>query len=295
MIKTQKIKTRYPFIAFLLSLVCTGLGQVYNGDLAKGLAFGLLRSIPLLLVPLAVLKQKPASCITLFTVLFFISAAISLLSPGEAFVRARRKREIPQKAFNSYTGYGLFALVNAALTAVSAALLISFFSIEKVPDKSPGPAIASGDYILLLRYPFVQYVRGDLVLFDGASIGRIIAIESDRVRYSDNIFYVNGRALILGFIPDDVIRRLSSDSEDIISESSDGKRYPIRFKKSVAIVLDDIGPTVKKGHILIASDSRVEKNFGRMVPANQVRGRVEGVLYSSNMRKILMDPWAKLR
>src|SRR5208283_6162192 len=104
------------------------------------------------------------------------------------------KREAPQKAFNSYTGYGLFALVNAALTAVSAALLISFFSIGKAPDKSSGPAIAPGDYVLVLRYPFVQYVRGDLVLLERAFIGRIIAIEGDRVRYSDNIFYINDRA-----------------------------------------------------------------------------------------------------
>src|SRR5271157_5693982 len=138
MIKTQKIKTRYPFIAFLLSLVCTGLGQVYNGDMAKGIAFGLLRSIPLLLVPVVTLRQKPASCITVFAVLLLISVAITLLSSGEAMLQARGKREIPQKAFNSYTGYGLFALINTALIAVSVALLISFFSIGKALDKGSG-------------------------------------------------------------------------------------------------------------------------------------------------------------
>jgi len=295
MIKTQKIKTRYPFIAFLLSLVCTGLGQVYNGDMAKGIAFGLLRSIPLLLVPVVTLRQKPASCITVFAVLLLISVAITLLSSGEAMLQARGKREIPQKAFNSYTGYGLFALINTALIAVSVALLISFFSIGKALDKGSGPAIAYGDYLLVLRGPFVQYVRGDLVLFDRASIGRIIAIEGDRVQYSDNIFHINGRALMLGFIHDAAIRSFSPDQEDIISESNGGKRYPIRFKKSAAVVLDNIGPVIKKDQLLIASDSRLEKNFSRMVPASSVRGRVEGVLYSPNIRKILMDPWARLQ
>ncbi len=295
MIKTQKIKTRYPFIAFLLSLVCTGLGQVYNGDMAKGIAFGLLRSIPLLLVPVVVLKQKPPSCIAVFAVLLLIGAAITLLSSGEALLRARRRSEVPQKAFNSYAGYGLFAFFSTALTAFSAALLIVFFSFGRDLDRGSGPAIIYGDYVLILRAPFAQYVRGDLVQFDRGSIGRIIAMEGDRVRYADNIFYINGSALLLGFVPDDIIRRFSSDREDIISESNDGKRYPIRFKKSAAVVLNSIEPIVIKDHLLIASDSRIEKNFARMVPASRVRGRVEGVLYSSNIRKILMGPSAGLQ
>ncbi len=295
MIKTQTIKARYPSSAFLLSLACTGLGQTYNGEMAKGIAFGLLRSLPLLLVPLAVLEPKPFSCICTFTTMIIASTIIALLSAGEALFRARWKREIPLKPFNSPAWYALFAFVNTALTAISVALLITLFSIEKVRDKNPGPVVGPGDCVLVVRDPFARYVRGDLVLLDNASMGRIIAIEGDRIGYSDNIFYVNDKALILGYVPDHVIRRLSSSWDDIISESGGGKRYPIRFKKSAAIVLDNIGGEVKKGHVLIASDTRVEKNFAQTVSANRVQGRIEGVLYSSNLSKIMMDSQGDLR
>jgi signal peptidase I len=295
MIKTQKINTRYPGIAFLLSLVCTGLGQVYNGDMVKGIVFGLLRCMPLFLIPLAVLKEMSVSYINTFMVMIFICLTIIIAAPCEALWRARRSREMPQKAYNSITGYGIFVLINAFITALSIVLLISFFSIERVLDKNPGPMIDSGDYVLVKRFASSGYARGDLVLYEHGSVARIIALEGDSVRYAGNIFYINGRALILGYLADRVIQRFASDWEDIISESSDGKRYPIVFKTSAAIYLQHLDAKVKKKHILVASDRRIEKNFARSVPVDRVQGRVEGIFFSSNIRKIMMDSWAGLR
>lgn len=295
MIKTQKINTRYPGIAFLLSLVCTGLGQVYNGDMVKGIGFGLLRCMPLVLIPLSVLKGMSVSYINTFMVMIFICMAITIAAPCEALWRARRSREMPQKAYNSVPWYGMFVVINASLTAVSIVLLISFFSIERVLDKNPGPVIDTGDYVLVKRYSSTGNARGDLVLYEHGTVGRIIALEGDSVGYAGNIFYINGRALILGYLADRVIQRFASDWEDIISESSDGKRYPIVFKTSAAIFLQHLDAKVKKKHILVASDRRVEKNFARSVPVDHVQGRVEGILFSSNIRKIMMDSWADLR
>ena len=295
MIKTQKINTRYPGIAFLLSLLCTGLGQVYNGDMVKGIGFGLLRCMPLFLIPLAVLREMSVSYINIFTVMIFICLAFTILAPCEALWRARKSREMPQKAYNSIPWYGAFSLVNAAITALSIVLLISFFSIERVTDKTAGPVIGPGDYVLVKRYPTGGYARGDLVLYEKGAVGRIIALEGDGVRYTGNIFYVNGRALILGYLADRLIQRFATDWEDIISESIDHKRYPIVFKTSAAIYLQQLDPVVKKKHILVASDRRIEKNFTASVPLERVRGRIEGILFSSNIRKIMMDSWGGLR
>ena len=293
-IKTQKIEAKNPFTAFLLSLVCTGLGQAYNADMAKGAAFAIMRCLAFFLIPFFSLKQEADSIIHIFIALTLICVVISLASSIESLFYAARNRKLPLKAYNSMPGYGLFASVNLILTGLAVAILCLFFSIDGISDKRAGPLIEPGDYVLIKRYSTRGSARGDLVLLDDGSAVRIMAVEGDSVGYAGNMFSINGRDLPLGFLPDDLIQTFTPDRGDIVSETNGGKKYPVRFKRSTAISLQNLASPVARGYMLVAADQRLEKNFARIIPAGGIRGRIEGILFSSNMRKIGMDFCADL-
>lgn len=287
-IQTLKTRARNPWAALALSLFAAGLGQMYNGSIAAGTAFCLLRSLAVLSLPLFVVLHGPASSIIVFFIVMGAAFIVTAASPAEAFLRARRVRELPVRPYSSIPWYGLFGLGCAVITAVSALIVMSFFSIECVGVGRRGPLLENGDRVLVLTYLPGGLRRGEMAyLADGPA--RVLALEGDRVRYADNSLYINGRALSMGYLPDGVIARFSGEREDVISEASDAGRYPILFRKSPGIKPGMFPPEVPAGHLLAVLDDRREGNFARVVSAGEVRGRVEGVLFSGRLRKIGMD------
>jgi len=293
-IQTLKTRARNPRISFVLSLLFTGLGQMYNGDLARGVAFCLLRTMPFLALPAWVITRRPATSITAFICFIAIVLAITIASPLEALVRARRKRELPLRVYNSNLYYAFFALAQIMLTAVVVLMLASFFSIERVKDETAGPLLKPEDIILINHYMPRGPRRGDLVMTAGGAVGRVVALGGDSVRYNNNVFFVNGTVLSLGYLADGVIARFSSEREDVVSETNEGRKYPVRFKQSPDITLQVDGP-IRKGAVLVAPDTRLDKDFAKVAPADSIRGRVEGILFSTRIFKIGMDAYGGLR
>lgn len=294
-IKTLKTKARKPGVSFVLSLIFTGLGQVYNGDLARGFAFCLLRTIPFLALPAWIITRRPVTTLTAFLCFMAVVLAITIASPLDALIRARRNREIPLKAYNSYLSYALFGLVQSLLTVFGVLIIVSFFSIERVSDEKAGPLLKPDEFVFINRYMPGGPRRGELVMIDGGAVGRVVALGGDTVIYSDNVFFVNGTLLSLGYLADEDIARFTSEREDILSERNDGRKYPVRFKQSPSIAPQEIPRPIRKGTVLVAADTRLEQGFARVVPLDVIQGRVEGVLFSSNISKIGMDAYGGLR
>ena len=294
-IQTLKTKARNPRVSFALSLICAGLGQMYNGDLARGAAFCLLRTVPLLALPAWVMTRWPATSVTAFIYLMLIVLAITIASPMEALISALRKRGMPVRVYNSNCYYAFFALVQVIITAIAVLLLASFFTIERVKDERAGPLLQAEDIILVNRYMPQGCRRGELIALAGGAVGRVVALGGDAVKYDNNIFYVNGMALPLGYLADGVIVRFSSDRDDVVSEANDGRKYPVRFKQSPDITLQAVGALIRKGMVLVAVDTRLKKDFARIAPVDSIRGRVEGILFSTTISKIGMDAYGGLR
>ncbi|HOT46093.1 MAG TPA: S26 family signal peptidase [Spirochaetota bacterium] len=294
-IQTQKREARSPGAAFALSLFFTGLGQMYNGDLAKGAVFLLLRTAALLAAPAAMVTRDPLSGIIPFICLGAAALAITIASPVEALVRARTSQELPVRRYNSAIAHGVYVLLASIITAVLLLVLAAFFNTGEVTDRRGEPLLERGDIVLLYRYAPNGYRRGDLVFLRDGSVGRIMALPGDMVRYDKNIFYVNGRALPLGYLPDDVIGRFSKNRSDVLSETNDTRKYPVRFRQSPEVTLRVMPLLVARGNLLVAADSRVKKDFARTVMADDIYGRVEGVLYSSYIRRIGKDACGNLK
>jgi hypothetical protein len=294
-IQTLKMKARNPGISFVLSLIFTGMGQMYNGDLVRGVAFCLLRTIPFLALPAWIITRRPATTMTAFFCFIPIVLAITIASPLEALIRARKSREIPLKVYNSGIYYALFGLVHIILTAIGVLIIVSFFSIERVKDEKAGPLLKPDEIVLINRYMPGGPRRSELVMMAGGAVGRVMAQGGDTVIYDDNVFFVNGTILSLGYLADEVIARFSPEREDILSEKNEGRKYPVRFKQSPSIVPREFPRPIRKGTVLVASDTRLEEGFALVVKADAVRGRVEGILFSSSISKIGMDAYGDIK
>lgn len=294
-IQTQKTEPRRPGVSFALSLFFTGLGQMYNGDLARGAVFALFRVVALLAVPAALVSRRPASSIGMFLVMTAAALAVAAASPVEALVRARRRRDLPVRAYNTARYYALFAAVQKLAILLAMTVLLGFYSILAVHDDAAGPLLESGDIVLVTAYATDGPACGELVELDDGAVARVLAHAGDTVRYHGNIFYINGRFLPMGYLADDAIGRFTRDREHVISETCGTRVYPVRFRQSPEITPGGIVSPVPKGALLAATDTRLEKNFARIVHSGSVRGRVEGILFSTNVRKIGMDAFGDLR
>jgi len=294
-IQTQKREERRPGIAFLLSLFFTGLGQMYNGDLSKGAALLLIRTAPLLALPAAMVTREAGSAIIPFMVLMAAVLAIVIASPIEALVRAKRDRELPVRAYNTLFGYGGYAAAAASITIITALVLAAFFSIGQVTGRTAEPLLERDDIVLIYRYAPQGYRRGDLVFTGSGEATRVVALSGDFIKYDNNIFYVNGVSLPLGYLTDDAIGRFSESRGDVLSEMNEGRKYPVRFKQSADVTLRDISPVVAKGHVIVAADSRLVKYFAHHFRVDDIEGRVEGILFSSYLKKIGTNAFGNLK
>jgi hypothetical protein len=293
-IHTLKTGARKPGRSLLLSLLVTGLGQMYNGELAKGAAFCLMRAVAIAALPVSVMKVPAAPSVVTALCLMAAVLALTAASPVEAWIRARCRTDLPVRVYGIGTWYAAYAAACTAVTAAAVILLATLFTAGRVSNGAAGPLLESGDIVLVSRYLPEGVGRGELLFLDGAP-ARVIALGGDAVRYEGNIFFVNGRALPLGFLADRVIARFTSDRGDVISEAGGAVKYPVRFRQSPAITLAGLPAAVPQGQVLVASDTRFTKDFARVIPVGSVRGRVEGVLFSKRLSRIGMNAFGGLR
>lgn len=226
--------------AALLTVLLPGLGQVYNGQVKKGLLFFCI--IWLWFVVLwatAGLAFAPFNII--IPVLVFLSAYIYILR--DAIIIARRIGELYQlKIYNKWYLY-LLAIVISALIQ-SPVIKHTLIEAYKIPAGSMQPTLLVGDYILAdkLTYRFKNPNQGDIIIFKFPGnlkqnyIKRLIATEGQVVEIRNKKVYVDGK---LGVEPPN-----SKYTDQTASTIGNPNR-------------DNFGPyRVPKGHLFVMGDNR---------------------------------------
>ena len=95
-----KLKKRFWWLSGVLSLIVTGLGQVYNGELIKGIIFHLSEFI---IITILASSLK----FSLFNAYFllFLSIVIALVCSIEAMIISKKKQYIKLKYYNKWYVY----------------------------------------------------------------------------------------------------------------------------------------------------------------------------------------------
>ena len=199
-------KPRAWWVAGLLSLVKAGLGQIYNGQLKKGLIVILIGYcyVPLLYI----VAFQGFSILSLF-MMIAVAAIYYIYVVADSLVVAKKLSTdyTPKKYNNIYVYVGIlifFGVVNHFLSDYLKNNVIEAF---KFPTASMEPTLRIGDHILVDRSSKARIPqRGDIIVFEYPKdpeknfLKRVVAIGGDRVEMRDAILYVNGNAVSEPFL-----------------------------------------------------------------------------------------------
>ena len=201
----MKEKQRIPIIAAALSLVAPGLGQLYNGQILKGIIFFLA----VLLIPaILFLAGLPGQFLGLAAILIF-TFCLWVFIIVEAFIAAKGKQEVVLKGYNKWYLYLLIIVLlngtdlipgNPAANFVSE---VFGFRAFKIPAGSMEPTLLIGDHLIADSKYFKnnELQRMDLVIFQGPKdpsrdfVKRVIALKGDKIEIINKQVYINDEVL----------------------------------------------------------------------------------------------------
>ncbi len=195
----DNLKKRKPILALVLSLVTPGLGQIYNGQLKKGVSY--LVAFLLAYIACSFLLAKFYGLILYLLILigFFIFIAIDTVRD------ARRLKVIELKSYNKWYVYLIiFFLSNvAAIPLLGSAIRNNVAQAYEIPSSGMEPTLLVGDCLIVGRriYKSHKPQRGDIIIFEFPKdpskdfIKRVVGLEGEKVELINNKIYVNDKLL----------------------------------------------------------------------------------------------------
>jgi signal peptidase I len=289
-IKSESRLKRYKSLSFMLSLIFTGLGQVYNGELSKAVIFTALRFFSLIIIPLFALTKATNFSVLMFILPAAFSIMVWLISLPEAVVSSSGKDAYNMKKYNSILFYLFYALITSALLIISVVFVLSFFSIEKVVSDDMAPGLLKNEYMLINKYSIKDNNAGDVILFSlngRTSPIRVIAKEGNTVDIINNYIYINDTSLVYSIIPKTDLEKLSFiNSEDLFYEFIPGIKYPVMLSKTADKTKPEKPIFIEAGKYFAMFDNRSINNTHHVIGQGYVEGRVEGIIFSRQMKRI---------
>jgi signal peptidase I len=293
--------TRRPLVASVASLLLPGLGQIYNGEVARGAV--LLLSLALLLPSaawLAVHGPRPTLLLLILAGMLG-TGAIYIYSVKAAYRSAARLRDSfvpgPWNRGAVYLAVFLFGhvFVLGPAAHVTKTSLIETF---KVPSASMLPGIMPGDRFFAdkrVGHPGGPKIRrGDIAVFiypnDRTTmfVKRIIGLPGDKVDIDGSRVTVNGVELVreeLHDLGDASANRLLADHV-AFRESGDGIRYAVLWRKDGQHA--PLSLAVPNGQVFVLGDNRDashdSRHFG-VLPIADVMGVARQVWLSIDEHK----------
>lgn len=286
---------RKPWIASSLSLICTGLGQIYCGQVGRGLV---MYSSSLLLGPILVVTALLAnSTAMLVAFLLCLASLIGLLiwSVRDARATARRLQTVdfqPQE-YNRPLVYSLLGLTNVPYVLGLVFLVrATMFEAFMVPSSSMAPTLVPGDRILVTKLGLnaQTFKRGDLVVFRNpidrqqTFVKRVVGLPGETIEIKNGQVIINGHALEQTPVSGEGQRQVadpSADNGQTYLERTEDKAYQVHFDHPDARV--SVAPiTVAPDAYFVLGDHRDRSLDSREVgnvPHGLMVGRVRCIYY----------------
>lgn len=274
-----KTNPRDGFIAFLLSLLLPGLGQVYNGQPKKAVIFyGLILLFPLLFG----LTRWITSFYGLFS-LITIEIIWRIYVIVDGIKHAQRQKEYILKPYNTWY-YHLFIAIGMFFILMIYDLT-SVLGIQnyKIPTTSNSPTFQVGDRLVAdtRAYKNSKPDYGDIVVFsspEGQMYSyRVVGRPNDNIELIDNIVSINGKLSKSTFIKDTITEDMPT--EEFEEELPNGHKHLIyKFKfplDSTKINIKNI--VVPANSYFLLGDNRnnaADSRYIGFISSNNIKGRI---------------------
>lgn len=186
------IVRRRPLSALLLSII-PGLGQIYNGQLLKGILFLIIE----LLIPVIAGLAGILNNLSGFAILFVFSVLFILYRMADGFIQAKKLTNYELKPYNKWYVYLLFVVALFSIRTILDFPTSTGIQTFQIPSSSMNPTLQSGDRIVasLKYYDSNPIQQGDIVVFNSPQGGiwnfRVIGLPNDSIEIRDGKTYVN--------------------------------------------------------------------------------------------------------
>jgi signal peptidase I len=291
---TDTSKSRNAVIAFLLSLVLPGLGQIYNGQLKKGtFFFGILLLIPFLA---GITRVTTFFYGLLFLILTEICLRIFIIADG---VRtAKRLKEFVPGRYNTWYYHLLIAIVMVAVLWVYDTRSMLKTQTFNIPTTSNNPTFQVGDCLVadLNAYENSEPDYGDIVVYsrpDGKIYTfRVAGKPGDKLELKDNIITINGKPGKATFI-----KEATSDNfpvSEFVEEFPNGHKHSIyKFRQDYdstkANIRDIIVP--EDSYYLLGDnrDNALDSRYEGFISKDRIKGRIIYSYWGNTTDRINID------
>jgi signal peptidase I len=292
---------RNPKIALALSLLMPGLGQVYNGELTKGLSLFLIVAFS---IPVGAWIGINAGSLLWVMVLVgsLVTLAVYLFCAVDAYITAKRIGDtyVLGPYNRSYTYLALlffgYFFVLLQLKDYTTTHLTEFY---KIPAGSMIPNVLPGDHLFAdkrVNAPgSVRKIKhGDVAIFiypndrNSIYVKRIIGLPGDTVEIAGSRVSVNGKLITRSAATDLGNAELNSmltDHAAFLEAAESGATYPVVWRKDTP--QSSVSVTVPDGYVYVLGDNRDNsvdsRKFGP-VPLVDVVGVAKQVMFSSSQQ-----------
>lgn len=190
------MKTRKPWLAFTLSFLCPGLGQLYNGNLVlAGVALAVGTSLALASTPFLF------DALSTLLAAMLVGFVFDLIFAIQALREARRLKAVDLRPFQRWWAYVAFAAVLYGLPDGYGLFMPTRLMSFQIPSESMLPNLQVGDRLIADGWAFWgrEPQRGQIVVFDYPRdpsikyVKRLIGLPGDVVEVRNGVIVLNGQ------------------------------------------------------------------------------------------------------
>lgn len=283
----NELAPRKPLMAALMSFVLPGFGQLYNGDVNRGLLLFIGFTVCALPLMAIIALLLPASLMLPMLILAnILCIGLWIYGIGNAWKTAKTLSQYTLQSWQK-TGVYLLIFLSAMLFIPAATLYVRANLVESfyLPSGSMTPSALTGDIIFANKNyncPHCSYdvKRGDIGIFVYPNnrthhyIKRIIALPGDKIEMGQQQVFINGLSLSRG--KTEVV-----GDNTMVTEKHGDTEYQVQWL--TADTDDMIELTVPPGQVFVLGDNRSKSNDSRKfgtVPLRDVVGKAGQVWFS---------------
>ena len=277
------IKRRKPWLAALLSFLCPGVGQLYNGNLRWALA-----AFPIGIVISLVSSFYLADSFQKLLTALAIGFVFDIVFAVQAYREARRLGEVPLQKYQRWWAYIGFAVLLYGVPDGYGTLYPERFLSFQIPSESMVPNLLIGDRLVAdgWAYQNKEPQRGDVIVFKYPRdesivyVKRLVGLPGDTVELKDGELFINGELQPQVALGAQVLQQGWAFMD--YREKLGQKEHVLR--RAVHSSLDNFGPvTVPSDKFFAMGDNRDRSADSRawgFVSREQLLGRMSFIYFS---------------
>lgn len=278
--KENKSNQRNPVLTFFLAIFFPGFGQVYNGQMKKGLIFFFIT----LTIPFIFGFTRMSTFFIGFVSLNIVDFSFKIFTIYDAVKNSKKLSNIELKTYNTWYYHLIIIMVITTITYFYDYNSVLGIKTYTIPNSSNQPTLQTGDKVVgdLWAYKFIEPNYGDIVVFQqkdsiNPSSYRVVALPKDTLEIKNNMLIINGKKCETSFIKETVSDGFDvNEYEEVLPNGHKHKIYI--FKKPFVGNIDSIEELIipTNSYYLIGDnrDNAMDSRYVGIIKRDEIIGKI---------------------